>query len=119
MRRMKSIIRSACICALVVCAMAAGRTPAVPKQAFITGADLSAVQAAEDLGVKFSDNGIQKDILEILKDHGFNYVRLRVFNDPTKATPRDRPYSSKGYCDLAHTIAMAKRVKAMGMGLLI
>lgn len=85
----------------------------------IIGADISSVQAAEDRGVRYSDHGVPKDILEILKDHGFNYVRLRVFNDPTKATPRDRPYSPQGYCDLAHTIEMAKRVKKMGMGLLI
>jgi arabinogalactan endo-1,4-beta-galactosidase len=42
-----------------------------------------------------------------------------VFHDPTKPTPRDRPYSKQGYCDLAHTIGMAKRIKAAGMGLLI
>lgn len=92
--------------------------PETPRQ-FIIGADISWVQAIEDRGVKFSDDGVEKDILEILKDHGFNYIRLRVFNDPTKPTPRDRPYSKQGYCDLDHTIAMAKRVKAAGMGLLI
>jgi arabinogalactan endo-1,4-beta-galactosidase len=86
---------------------------------FIIGADISSVQAAEDRGTRYSDNGTQKDILAILKEKGFNYIRLRVFNDPTKATPRDRPYSLQGYCDLPHTIAMAKRVKAMGMGLLV
>ena len=92
---------------------------AAEPPAFIIGADISSVQAAEDRGVKYSDKGVQKDILVILKDHGFNYVRLRVFNDPTVPTPRDRAYSAQGYCDLLHTIAMAKRVKAMGMGLLI
>src|SRR5438876_3974024 len=111
---MKTIARCACIFALILFATAAQRTPA-----FIVGADISSVQAAEDRGVKYSDKGVQKDILTILKDHGFNYVRLRVFNDPTKATPRDRPYSMQGYCDLPHTIAMAKRVKAAGIGLLI
>ncbi len=94
---------------------------AVPYTAgtYIVGADISSVQAAEDRGTKFKDGGVEKDILAILKDHGFNYVRLRVFVDPTKATPRDRPYSAAGYCDVAHTVAMAKRVKAAGMGLLI
>jgi arabinogalactan endo-1,4-beta-galactosidase len=90
-----------------------------PPQPMIIGADISSVQAAEARGVRYSDKGVPKDILTILKDHGFNYVRLRVFNDPTKATPRDRPYSMDGYCDLPHTIEMAKRVKAMGMRLLI
>ena len=46
---------------------------------FIVGADISAVPAAEERGIKFSDNGVQKDILQILKDHGFNYIRLRHF----------------------------------------
>jgi len=97
--------------------VAAQRGGVVPGS--IVGADISSVQAAEDRGVRYSDRGVQKDILEILRDHGFNYIRLRVFNDPTRPTPRDRPYSPQGYCDLPHTIAMAKRVKAMGMGLLI
>ena len=96
-----------------------GSLPLEIAQGFIIGADISWVQAAEDRGVKFSENGTEKDILEILIDHGFNYIRLRVFHDPTKPTPRDRPYSMQGYCDLSHTIEMAKRVKAAGMGLLI
>jgi arabinogalactan endo-1,4-beta-galactosidase len=89
-----------------------------PEQEII-GADISSVQAAEERGIRYSDNGVEKDILEIFKAHGFNYIRLRVFNDPTKSTPRDRPYSAQGYCDLAHTIEMARRVKKAGMGLLI
>src|SRR5262252_6344356 len=84
-------------------------------ETFIVGADISSVQAAEAHGVQYSDKGTEKDIFEILKDHGFNAIRLRVFNDPTKATPRDRPYSSEGYCDLPHTITMAKRAKTAGM----
>ena len=89
------------------------------SQPFIVGADISGVQAAEDRGIKYSDNGVPKDIFAILKDHGFNLVRFRVFNDPTKATPRDRPYSTQGYCDLPHTITMAKRAKAAGFKVLI
>lgn len=91
----------------------------IPYTDYIIGADISWVQAAEDRGTKYSDNGVQKDFLEILKDHGFNFIRLRTFVDPTKATPRDRPYSMQGYCDLPHTIEMSKRVKAAGMGLSI
>ena len=90
-----------------------------PPATYIVGADISWVQAAEARGARYRDKGVEKDILEILRDHGFNYIRLRVFHDPTKATPRDRPYSPQGYCDLPHTIAMAKRVKAAGMRLLI
>jgi arabinogalactan endo-1,4-beta-galactosidase len=91
----------------------------IPPEEYMIGADISWVQAAEDRGIRYSDNGVEKDILEILKDHGFNYIRLRVFVDPTQPTPRDRPYSMQGYCDLPHTIEMSRRVKAAGMGLFI
>jgi len=51
-----------------------------------------------------------------LKDHGFNYIRLRIFDNPA----RDSGYSpGKGFCDLAHTLQMAKRVKAAGLQLLL
>lgn len=80
------------------------------------GADISFLPQLEARGMKFSDKGIQKDAIEILKDHGFNYVRLRIFNEPA----RDSGYSpNKGFCDLEHTKQMAKRVKAAGMKLLL
>jgi len=89
------------------------------REDYIVGADISWIQQREDTGTKYSDKGEVKDILAILKAHGFNYIRLRVFNDPTKATPKDQPYSMQGYCDVPHTVVMAKRVKAAGMKLLI
>ncbi len=80
------------------------------------GADISFLPELEARGMKFSDNGIEKDAIQILKDHGFNYVRLRIFNDPA----RDSGYSpKKGFCDLANTKKMAKRVKDAGMKLLL
>ena len=80
------------------------------------GADISFLPELEARGMKFSDNGVAKDAVEILKDHGFNYVRLRIFNNPAA----DSGYSpGKGFCDLPHTLAMAKRVKAAGMKLLL
>jgi len=80
------------------------------------GADISFLPELEARGMKFSDNGIERDAIQILKDHGFNYVRLRIFNDPE----RDSGYSpGKGFCDLANTKKMAKRVKDAGMKLLL
>ncbi len=80
------------------------------------GADISFLPQLEERGIKFSDKGVTKDAIEILSDHGFNYVRLRIFNDPA----RDSGYSpKKGFCDLEHTKQMAKRVKAAGMKLLL
>ncbi len=80
------------------------------------GADISFLPQLEARGLKFSDNGIEKDALQILKDHGFNYVRLRIFHHPAA----DSGYSPKnGFCDLEHTKQMAKRAKAAGMKLLL
>jgi arabinogalactan endo-1,4-beta-galactosidase len=82
----------------------------------ILGADISFLPELESRGIKFSDNGVQDDAIDILKKHGFNYIRLRIFNDP--AAPKG--YSpGKGFCDLEHTKAMAKRIKAAGMKFLL
>ena len=80
------------------------------------GADISFLPELEAKGIKFSDNGTEKDPILILKQHGFNYIRLRIFNDPKT----DSGYSpGKGFCDLNYTKQMAKRVKAAGMKLLL
>ncbi|MBL0359199.1 MAG: glycosyl hydrolase 53 family protein [Chitinophagaceae bacterium] len=80
------------------------------------GADISFLPELENKGIHFSENAVEKDAIQSLKDHGFNYVRLRIFNDPA----HDSGYSpGKGFCDLAHTLQMAKRVKTAGMKLLL
>ena len=80
------------------------------------GADISFLPQLEAEGIKFSDKGQQKDAIQIMKDHGFNYVRLRVFNNPAN----DSGYSpGKNYCDLQATKKLAKRVKDAGMKLLL
>jgi beta-galactosidase len=80
------------------------------------GADISFLPQLEARGIKFQDKGIEKDAIEILKNHGFNYVRLRIFNNPAA----DSGYSPKiGFCNLDYTLQMAKRVKAAGMKLLL
>jgi len=66
--------------------------------------------------MKFYDKDVQKDAILILKDHGFNYIRLRIFNDPAA----DSGYSpKKGFCDLEHTKQMAKRIKDAGLKFLL
>ena len=82
----------------------------------IVGADISFLPQLEDKGVRFSDGGITADPIQILKKHGFNYIRLRIFNQPAN----DSGYAPhQGYCDLAHTLQMAKRIKAAGLKFLL
>jgi arabinogalactan endo-1,4-beta-galactosidase len=48
--------------------------------------------------------------------HGINSIRLRTFVDPKASDGYDK---ANGNCDLAHTIAFGKQIKAAGMGLLV
>jgi arabinogalactan endo-1,4-beta-galactosidase len=89
---------------------------AFDKEAQIIGADISWVPSQEDHGVKFHDNGgVEKDVLEILKDNKFNWIRLRLFVDPAAVDG----YSKDGYCGLEQTIAFARRIRAAGMKFLL
>ena len=84
---------------------------------FIKGADVSMLAEVEKHGGKYFDaNGKQMDALQILKANGFNYIRLRIWNDPKDAAGNG--YGG-GNNDLATTIALAKRAKANGMKFLL
>src|SRR5579862_2049762 len=70
---------------------------------FMIGADVSYLGQAESTGGVFKGNGSVKPPLEILKDHGYNWIRLRVFVNPT-----DLPNN------LQYTIALARTAKGLG-----
>jgi len=102
--------------AILVVAFDCALVPAAePSSAFIIGADISWVQQQETEGRRWSDAGVEKDIFTILKNHGFNWVRLRVFVNPSD----EGGYSKEGFCDLGHTLEMARRIKAAGMRFLL
>lgn len=93
---------------------------------YILGADVSSLAELVDNGAVFIDtDGKEKPLLELLKDHGFNYIRLRTFLNPNAdygyASADGEWCSAKGapYNDKAHIIAMASQVKAAGMKLLL
>jgi beta-galactosidase len=81
------------------------------------GADISFLPELEAKGMKFYDQeGKQDDAINLLRINGFNYMRLRIFNDPAN----DSGYSPKeGFCGLKPTLEMAKRIKAAGMNILL
>ena len=86
------------------------------KKERILGADISFLPELENRGMKFYEKGSEKDAIQILKDHGFNYIRLRIFNNPGE----DSGYSPrKKFCDLEHTQKMALRIKAAKMKFLL
>jgi arabinogalactan endo-1,4-beta-galactosidase len=79
---------------------------------FAVGADLSFLGEAEARGVVFRDGGEAKPGLKLFRDHGYDWVRLRLFHSPAahrSALPND----------LAYTIAQARAAKAHGFKLLL
>ena len=78
------------------------------SNSFIRGVDISFTPQIEDLGGKYKLNGVTKDVLDIFKESGVNYIRLRLWHTP-----------SDGYCGLAKTLAYAKRIKAKGFKFLL
>ncbi len=78
-------------------------------QYMIKGADISSLQAVEDNGGVFYDfDGNEVDAIEFLMENGCNYFRLRIWNNPTTS------FDAGDYCDLDHTLEMAKRIKDAG-----
>ena len=83
---------------------------------YIKGMDISTLIEVEECGGKFYDKGVQKDLLDILKDYDVNYVRLRLWNDPY--TEDGIPYGA-GTNDFDTTVKLAKRAKEHNMGFLL
>lgn len=81
---------------------------AVLSQEYAIGADLSFLKEAEDNGFAFKDNGVAKPGMQIFKDHGYNWIRLRLFH-----TPLELPNNLK------YTLAMAVKAKKMGYKFLL
>lgn len=102
-----------------------GKDPGVFDSKFMLGADISSVPEALDLGASYVDtDGVEKSILQLLGDHGFNSIRLRTFVDPMAAYGYANGdggvcRKAKSYCDLAHTLEFAQQIKAAGMGFLL
>ena len=100
------------------------QTGTASADTFILGADISSVAEQEDRGVVFVDtDGEQKDLFTLLKNHGFNYIRLRTFVEPLNdygyASDDACPGKAEAYNDRDHIVQLARRVRDAGMGLLL
>ena len=75
---------------------------------YAIGADLSFLKQAEDRGTVFKDGTNARPALQIFKDHGYNWVRLRLFNSPTNLPN-----------NLEYTLALAKQAHEHGFKFLL
>ena len=84
--------------------------------AFLKGGDISELPRLEYYGAKCRDGGIEKDCLQIMKDHGCNLVRIRMYNDPgnTNFHPANQ-LDPLGWQNPARTLALCRRAKALGL----
>lgn len=85
-----------------------------PKDtSFIFGADISYANQLMDLDAVFKDNGVASDPYKILKAHGSNLVRLRLWHNPTWTKEVYGAAGKKMYSDIAdveQAISLAKRL---------
>jgi arabinogalactan endo-1,4-beta-galactosidase len=92
-----------------------GGSTGIFKPLYIIGADISWTLQDEAAGAKYVEGGVTKALERIFANNGFNFIRLRTFVNPSASGG----YSAQGFCDTAHTITMAKRVKACRMGVFL
>lgn len=79
------------------------------QSGFEIGMDVSFLDEIESEGGKYYDaDGREADLLELLQDSGVTAIRLRVWNEPPG-----------GYCSLERTLPLARRIKELGLRLLI
>ncbi len=97
--------------------------PAVNPSPYLIGADISKFQEYESYGTKIFDvDGSQKTIFELLRDHGFNAIRLKTFVSPKAQfgyAAAGCGQDSEAFGDKEHVIAYAKKVKAAGFKFLL
>src|ERR1035437_8826198 len=67
----------------------------------ILGAEVSWAPEDEADGAEDFDHGVKKDIFEILKEYKFNYIRLRLFVNPSSTNGYARR-RAEAFCDLEH-----------------
>lgn len=82
----------------------------------IRGVDISSVISLEEAGVRFySDEGKEQDIFQTLADHGVNYIRVRIWNEPFDSSGN---IYGGGHSDLETAAKIGKRAADHGMKLL-
>lgn len=90
---------------------------------FAYGADIGWLKQFEDMGYTWVDeDGVQKDVLDILKSMGVNALRFRVFVNPPEdarwvKSPEDIVYL--GYADEKSVLEAAKRAAGKNFRVMI
>ena len=107
------VLRLLLVLALAILPASAESLPA----GFILGVDVSELLAQESAGILYYDAaGAPSDALAILRDHGVNHIRLRVWNDPRDA---DGNGYGAGNIDADVAATLSARAAALDMKTLV
>jgi arabinogalactan endo-1,4-beta-galactosidase len=85
-------------------------TACAADPAFLDGVDISMLPSIEKAGGVFREGGKPADAIQILRDHGCNLYRLRLFVQPSS----DFNGTYGAVQNLDYIRALAKRIKAAG-----
>ncbi|HVV05325.1 MAG TPA: glycosyl hydrolase 53 family protein [Puia sp.] len=109
---MKLFVWGCMIMMLTACGKSSGGTvvsPPVTDTPIVKGADISWLTQMESQGLKFyNSSGTAMDCMQLVQSLGINAIRLRVWVNP-----------AGGWNGNADVVAKAKRVKQLGMRLMI
>lgn len=89
---------------------------------FIIGVDISWLLEDESVGAKYYDNGKEMDLLDILQNHGINFIRVRTFVNSCIGYGKENLSGASTkvcWCDTDYTVQLAKRIKNHKMGFLL
>jgi arabinogalactan endo-1,4-beta-galactosidase len=102
-------LRKTALCAISFICLQIATNAAAP---FIAGADFSDLAFFESRGATYKDGGQAQDAFQILKNHGINCIRLRLFTSSAEQAVAD-PYNHIN--NTAYTVPLAVRVKNAGL----
>ncbi|MBQ0040074.1 MAG: glycosyl hydrolase 53 family protein [Treponema sp.] len=110
-RTKKSLAAAIAVCLFTTAFAAKKAAPVLIPGTFIRGADVTCLYDLEKSGAKFFDtDGTEKEMLAILKDHGANWIRLRVWVAPE---------SDYGMSAIEKAAETGKKAKALGFRILL
>lgn len=98
------------------------------REDFIMGVDISTLVEMEALGQVYYDGQEAEDLFLILKDHGVNWIRIRLWNDPYDVSWSyvESPTGDviegaigAGTCDINVALELSERAKEAGMKVLL
>jgi arabinogalactan endo-1,4-beta-galactosidase len=100
---------------VIVFAFEHGLASASQNTNFLAAVDFSHLAFFESKGITYKDGGQVQDGIQILKNHGINCVRLRLFTNTNQPGGASAQFNYDHINNTAYTVPLAVRVKNAGL----